>query len=115
MIIREPLIQATYYYLHEAPGESASRREDRYRLFVEDTQRMFASVAGWLAMSAPDLPALAPVERPTQALHPLMAPAELRGHTNAAAWLQPTLCAICSAARGLGPARRSRAHRLADA
>jgi len=88
MIIREPLIQATYYYLHEAPGESASRREDRYRLFVEDTQRMFASVAGWLAMSAPDLPALAPVERPTQALHPLMAPAELRGHTNAAAWLQ---------------------------
>ncbi len=88
MIIREPNIQATYYYLHEAPGEPSSRREDRYQLFVEDAQRMLTSVAGWLSMPAPDLPPLAPVNRAPLALQPLMEPAELRGHTNAAAWLQ---------------------------
>jgi len=88
MIIREPLIQATYYYLYEVPGEPAARRDERYRLFAEDTQRMLASVAGWLSMPAPDLPSLVPVAQPTPALVPLMAPAELRGHTNAAAWLQ---------------------------
>jgi len=88
MIIREPLVQATYYYLHEAPGEASTRHEDRYRLFVEDAQRMLGAVAGWLAMPAPDLPHLAPVEHAPRTLYPLMSPAELRGHTNAAAWLQ---------------------------
>lgn len=88
MIIREPLVQATYYYLHEAPGDTSSRREDRYHLFVEDAQRMLVSVAGWLAMPAPELPTFAPVDHPPRSLSPLMPPAELRGHTNAAAWLQ---------------------------
>lgn len=88
MIIREPLVQATYYYLHEAPGDTSARRADRYRLFVEDAQRMLVSVAGWLAMPAPELPDLPPVEHLPRALSPLMDPAELRGHTNAAAWLQ---------------------------
>lgn len=88
MIIREPLVQATYYYLFEAPGDTSARREDRYHQFVEDTQRMLVSVAGWLAMPAPEMPRLAPVDRPSRTLYPLMEPAELRGHTNAAAWLQ---------------------------
>lgn len=88
MIVREPLVQATYYYLYEAPGDTSDRREDRYRQFVEDTQRMLASVAGWLAMPAPEMPRLAAVNSPPRTLRPLMELAELRGHTNAAAWLQ---------------------------
>ena len=53
MLIREPLVHATYYYLHEAPGDSPARRQDRHAAFVEDVQRIQNALTGWLSMSAP--------------------------------------------------------------
>ena len=89
MLIREPLVHATYYYLHEAPGDSPARRQDRHAAFVEDVQRIQNALTGWLSMSAPVSLSIAPwdAEGPSTA-QPLMKAAELHGQINASAWLQ---------------------------
>ena len=45
MIIREPLVQATYYYLREAPGDSPARRQDRHQTFATDVYRTLQSLS----------------------------------------------------------------------
>lgn len=88
MLIREPLVHATYYYLREGSGESSARGYERHTIFVEDAHRMLQSVAGWLAMPAPTLPAIAQWEAPapSEAVQ-VMQMGELRGQTNAYAWM----------------------------
>jgi hypothetical protein len=88
MIIREPLVHATYYYLRESPGESPARRHDRHEAFVSDTRRILRSISGWLALPEPLLPELPiwNVDAPSCA-HELMQTGELQGRINASAWL----------------------------
>ncbi|NLX11579.1 MAG: hypothetical protein GXY36_18185 [Chloroflexi bacterium] len=88
MIIREPLVQSIYYYLHETSGDSPARRADRYEAFVSDTYRVLQSVAGWLAMPAPDLPVIQPWEGGLPAEPQLlMKTGSLQGRINATASL----------------------------
>ncbi len=89
MLIREPLVHATYYYLRETPGDSPARREDRHAAFVEDVERIQNTLTGWLSMPEAVSLLIAPWEGegpPTA--QPLMKAAELRGQVNASAWLQ---------------------------
>lgn len=89
MLIREPLVHATYYYLREAPGDSPARRQDRHAAFVEDAERIQNTLTGWLSMSSPVSLSIAPWDDdgpPTA--QPLMKTAELQGQINASAWLQ---------------------------
>ncbi len=88
MIIREPVVQATYYYLREAPGDSPGRRQDRHELFVADVYRIAQSVSGWLARPMPDLPPI-PVwqTEPPRAARVLMETGMLEGPTKASAGL----------------------------
>ncbi len=89
MIVRDPLVYATYYYLHQAAGDSSARRADRYAVFTDEVQRMAHAIAGWLALPHPDVPALetwsgdAPPD-----LQPLMQPQTMNGRTNASAVLR---------------------------
>ncbi len=88
MLIREPMVQATHFYLREAPGDNDARRRDRHDAFVTDARRQLEALAGWLALPAPALPAIpawqgAPPDEP----QPLIAVAPLQGLTNATAVL----------------------------
>ena len=88
MLIREPMVQATHFYLREAPGDNDARRRDRHDAFVTDARRQLEALAGWLALPAPALPAIpawqgAPPDEP----QPLVAVAPLQGLTNATAVL----------------------------
>ncbi len=58
MMIREPLVQATYYYLREAPGDSPTRRQDRHDVFVTDVYRTLQTLSNGLALTMPDRPAI---------------------------------------------------------
>ncbi|MBN1679634.1 MAG: hypothetical protein JW966_05030 [Anaerolineae bacterium] len=88
MIIREPMVNVTYYYLREAPGDSPTRRQERHNAFVMDTQRILQSVAGWLSMHTPTLPPFSPWESQSPStVHLLMQTGELQGQINASAWL----------------------------
>ncbi len=58
MIVRDPLVYATSYYLRAEPDDTAARRMARQEAFAEELQRMARHVAGWLALPAPELPAL---------------------------------------------------------
>lgn len=58
MIVRDPLIHATSYYLRAEAGESAARRAARRELFAEELRRVARQLAGWLALPAPQLPTL---------------------------------------------------------
>lgn len=88
MLIREPMVQATHFYLREAPGDTDARRRDRHDAFVTDARRQLEALAGWLALPAPALPAIpawqgAPPDEP----QPLAAVTPLQGLTNATAVL----------------------------
>lgn len=89
MMIREPLVQATYYYLREAPGDSPARRQDRHGAFVADVYRTMQSLSGWLALPTPDdMPAIPVWEaEPPRYVQPLIEPRVLEGRTNALAQL----------------------------
>lgn len=88
MLVREPLIYATYYYLRDLPDDSPARRDERHAAFVADTHTMIRSVAGWLAMDTPDLPAI-PVWtlEPPADIQPLAKTSQMVGRTNASAWV----------------------------
>ncbi|HEX3050353.1 MAG TPA: hypothetical protein VHP83_06850, partial [Aggregatilineaceae bacterium] len=87
MLIREPLVHATYFYLRETPGSNPTRRQEWHDLFVTDTQRILQSVAGWLALPAPTLPAIPMWDaQPPLIPQTLMQTGELQGRTNASAW-----------------------------
>lgn len=88
MLIREPMVQATHFYLREAPGDTDARRRDRHDAFVTDVRRQWEALAGWLALPAPALPAIsvwqgAPPDEPQS----LAAVAPLQGLINATAVL----------------------------
>jgi hypothetical protein len=88
MMIREPLVQATYYYLREAPGDSLARRLDRHEAFVADVYRTMQSLSGWLALSTPEMPAISMWEaEPPRYVQPLMETGVLEGRTNASVML----------------------------
>jgi hypothetical protein len=88
MNIRDPLVHATYYYLREMPGDSPARRHDRHEAFVADASRMVRSLAGWLSIPAPAIPAIPAWESaPLLDLQPLMQTGELQGRIPASAWL----------------------------
>lgn len=86
MMIREPRVHATYYYLREVPGESLARRQSRHDAFVADIHAMHQAITGWLAMPAPELPPIPAWESsPPSSPHPIMQTGELAGRTNASA------------------------------
>jgi hypothetical protein len=88
MIIREPLVQATYYYLREAPGDSPARRQDRHQTFVTDVNRTLQSLSNWLALTAPEMRAIPVWEaEPPHSIQPLMDSGVLEGRTNVSALL----------------------------
>lgn len=89
MVVRDPIVFATYYYLHETPNDSAGRRDARQEEFAQEVQRLAFSVAGWLSLSAPEIPALDrwPREGPHDP-QPLMQAQTLHGRTNASAVLR---------------------------
>jgi hypothetical protein len=88
MMIREPLVQATYFYLREAPGDSPSRRQDHHAAFVTDVYRTMQSLAGWLSLTVPDMPVIAAWESEApRYVQPLMESGVLAGRTNATAML----------------------------
>jgi hypothetical protein len=88
MMIREPLVQATYYYLRETPGDSPARRLDRHEAFVADVYRTMQSLSGWLALPVPEMPAISVWEsEPPRYVQPLMETDVLEGRTNASVLL----------------------------
>jgi hypothetical protein len=88
MIIREPLVQATYYYLREAPGDSPARRQDRHQTFVTDVYRTLQSLSNWMALTVPDMPTISVWEAdPPRSVQPLMDSGVLEGRTNVSALL----------------------------
>lgn len=88
MLIREPMVQATHFYLREAPGDNDARRRDRHDAFVTDARRQLEALAGWLALPAPALPAIPPWQgAPPDEPQPLAAVTPLQGLTNATAVL----------------------------
>jgi hypothetical protein len=88
MIIREPLVQATYYYLREAPGDSPARRQDRHQTFVTDVYRTLQLLSNWLALTVPDMPIIPVWEaEPPRSIQPLMDSGVLEGRTNVSALL----------------------------
>jgi hypothetical protein len=88
MMIREPLVQATYYYLREAPGDSPARRRDRHEAFAADVYRIMQGLSGWLALPAPERPLFDVWEaEPPRYGQPLMETRTLEGRTNASAQL----------------------------
>jgi hypothetical protein len=88
MMLREPLVQATYYYLREAPGDSPARRQDRHEAFVADVYRAVQSLSGWLALPTPEMPAISMWEAaPPRYVQPLMETGVLEGRTNASVLL----------------------------
>jgi hypothetical protein len=89
MIIREPQVHATYYYLRAAPDDTAARRQDRHHLFVIEAQRILQSLAAWLAMPDPVLPAIPFWDgEPSRSVLPLIDAHTLEGRTNASAMLR---------------------------
>lgn len=89
MIIREPAIYATSYYLRETPGDSPTRRHERHAAFVEDAGQMLTSLAGWLSMPAPALPTIPEWEQaPPETAVVLAETGPLQGKVNASAWLR---------------------------
>ncbi|MBP8973528.1 MAG: hypothetical protein KBH93_06595 [Anaerolineae bacterium] len=88
MLIREPMVQATHFYLREAPGDTDARRRDRHDAFATDARRQLEALAGWLALPAPALPAISIWEgAPPDEPQPLTAVTSLQGLTNATAVL----------------------------
>jgi hypothetical protein len=88
MMIREPLVQATYYYLREAPGDSPARRQDRHQTFVTDVYRTLQSLSNGLALTVPDMPTIPAWEtEPPRSVKPLMDSGVLEGRTNISALL----------------------------
>ncbi|GAB4425359.1 MAG: hypothetical protein Kow00106_22000 [Anaerolineae bacterium] len=88
MLIREPMVQATHYYLRELPDDNDARRRERHEAFASDVRHHLEALAGWLALPAPALPSLplwqgAPPDEPRL----LLAPEPLRGLSNATAAL----------------------------
>lgn len=89
MIVRDPLIFATYYYLYQSPDDTAARRADRRGEFDAEVRRMSQALAGWLALPMPNLPELDPGtgDQPHDP-HPLMEAQTLHGRTNASVVLR---------------------------
>jgi hypothetical protein len=86
MIIREPLVNATYYYLRDAPGDSPASRQERHAAFVTDIRQLLHLLAGWLAIADPALPVIPVWEAdPPSDVQPLAAATQLQGRTNASA------------------------------
>ena len=88
MLIREPMVQATHFYLREAPGDNDARRRDRHDAFVTDARRQLEALAGWLALPAPALPAIPAWDGvPPDEPQPLVAVTPFEGLANASAML----------------------------
>jgi len=86
MIIREPLVNTTYYYLREAPGDNPARRQDRHDAFMTDVRHILHLLGGRLAISETSVPAVPAWEgEPPSDAQPLIPPSQLRGRTNASA------------------------------
>ena len=88
MIIREPFVHVTFYYLRETPGDNPDRRREYHAAFVADAGRVQRALAGWLAMPAPDLPEI-PVWNgdPPHRVQALAPGNSLEGRTNAGAMI----------------------------
>ncbi|MBI5961260.1 MAG: hypothetical protein HY866_21155 [Chloroflexi bacterium] len=88
MMIREPLVHATYYYLRQTPGDSLSRQQDRHETFAADVHRLLHTLSGWLAIAAPETPVIRFWEdNPPREAQPLMPACAIEGPTNASAQL----------------------------
>lgn len=88
MLIREPMVQATHFYLREAPDDNEARRRERHEAFASDVRHHLEALSGWLALPAPALPPIpvwqgAPPDEPRL----LVAAEPLRGLSNATASL----------------------------
>ena len=88
MLIREPMVQATHFYLREASDDNEARRRERHEAFASDVCHHLEALAGWLALPAPVLPPIpvwqgAPPDEPRL----LVAAEPLRGLSNATASL----------------------------
>ncbi len=90
MIVRDPLVCATYYYLRETHDDTAARSQERHAAFVDETRRMLSALAGWLALPVPEMPTPAAWDRHQNPFepHPLMATQTMQGRTNASAVLR---------------------------
>jgi hypothetical protein len=86
MLIREPLVHATYYYLLETPGDSAARRQERVEAFTADVRRTAQNLSSWLAIPVPELPSMVALDAPSSSdVQPLMPARVLEGRTDASA------------------------------
>lgn len=90
MIVRDPLVCATYFYLRYGQNETVDRNQERHAEFVDETHRMLSALAGWLALPVPEAPAPAAWPRLQNPLEPqpLMAAQTMQGRTNASAVLR---------------------------
>lgn len=88
MIVRNPLVHATYYYLREASGDNSARRADRHNAFMDEVDRMLRSLSGWLSIPMPPLsvPDVWEADAPPDP-HLLFQSGELEGRVNASGWL----------------------------
>lgn len=88
MIVRDPLVHATYYYLREESGDNPARRSDRHTAFLDEVDRILHSLSGWLSMPTPSLPTVDVWEaEPPPDPYLLMQSGELQGRVNASGWI----------------------------
>ena len=88
MIVRDPLIYATSYYLRAEPDDTAARRAARQATFAEELERVAHHLAGWLALPAPELPTLPAWEgEGPRTLHQVVAVQTLQGQAGLSAAL----------------------------
>jgi hypothetical protein len=88
MIVRDALVQSTYYYLRAASNDNPARRADRHQAFVDELDQMLRSLSGWLSIPTPSLPAITMWEDdPPLDPHLLVQCGELQGRVNASGWL----------------------------
>ncbi len=86
MLIREPMVHATYYYLRETPEDNAAQRQERADAFAADVRRTAQRLAGWLAIPAPELPFVTALTAAAPSdVQPLMPAKALEGRTDASA------------------------------
>jgi len=86
MLIREPLVHATYYYLRETPGDNAATTPGTGRCLYCRCPPHGAESSSWLAIPVPELPSMSALEVASPSdVQPLMPARVLEGRTDAAA------------------------------